>query len=109
MASTAKKKKILFVPKKGMDLMSFLREHRPEMAEALKRPSPKVLIASNLYKLRLDKGWSQKEVAERAKVGFATYQRIEQAQPVANPTLEVLLRLGDALGVELADLLKKEV
>jgi transcriptional regulator with XRE-family HTH domain len=45
---------------------------------------------------------SQRDVCERSGVDIATYSRIEQGH--ASPKLDTLIRIADAIGVELRDL-----
>ena len=53
-----------------------------------------------MYEARFALGLSQIDLAKRAKVGVATYQRIEQCQPSVNPGLDVLERLAGALHLD---------
>jgi transcriptional regulator with XRE-family HTH domain len=53
------------------------------------------MIASRARALRLHRGWTQQEAAERAGVTLATYRRFERTGSIA---LERLLRLAVALG-----------
>ncbi len=53
-------------------------------------------VAANTRRIRLARGLSLRELAERASVSAAQLSLIERA--MANPTLEVLVRLADALG-----------
>ncbi|MDT8437332.1 MAG: helix-turn-helix transcriptional regulator [Gemmatimonadota bacterium] len=56
------------------------------------------VLARRVKVLRLDRGWTQRELAERAGVALATYRRFERTGRIS---LERLLRLAlvlDALG-----------
>jgi len=86
--------------------MERLKKSRPDLFQALKNPSPKSRVGANVMALRYKKGFSQKELADKAKVGFRTLQRIEEAQPTSNPTSDVLEGLALALGVDIVDLYK---
>ena len=57
-----------------------------------------------LKTLREKKGWSQAELARRAKVTDAYIAQLETGVR-SNPSLEILQRLARALGVPLAKLL----
>lgn len=59
-------------------------------------------FARRLESLRLERGLTQRAVAERAKISTNHYQDIAHAH--ANPTVIVLLSLASALGVSLVDL-----
>lgn len=48
---------------------------------------------------------TQQQVAERIEMDRATYNRIEQGH--ASPMLDSLIRIADAIGVPLADLVRK--
>lgn len=72
----------------------------------MKRRNPahtKRQLARNLRRLRLERSWSQDDLADAAKVRQALVSALEVA--TANPTLESLDKIAAALGVEVADLL----
>jgi len=54
-----------------------------------------------IRKLRLEKGWSQEQLAEISGLSVRTIQRIERGQ---NPSLESLKSLAAVFEVEIADL-----
>jgi len=56
------------------------------------------LVGKNLRRLRLEKGWSQEELAFRSKLDRTYVSGVERG--VRNPTVLVLSRLGGALGVK---------
>lgn len=60
-------------------------------------------IAGNARSLRARVGISQEELASLADIDRTYASQIERG--VANPSLEVLVRIAEALGVELHDLL----
>ncbi|MEB2313176.1 MAG: helix-turn-helix transcriptional regulator [Sorangiineae bacterium] len=67
-------------------------------------------LAERVRQLRTQLGMTQAELASRAGVTVETVARIERvlrgrSSANANPSLETLARLSDALGVELAELL----
>jgi len=59
-------------------------------------------VAENVRSLRLARGMSLNELAATSNIGKATLSRIEQAD--ANPTVETLYALADALGVPFGSL-----
>ena len=61
-------------------------------------------LARNLRSIRLEKGFSQERLALDAGVDRTVVSKIERA--VANPSLEILLRLANHLEIEVAELLK---
>ena len=89
-----------FVPKflTEKESMERLKKNRPDLFQALKNPSPKACLGANVMTLRVGKGWSQKHLADQAKVGFRTLQRIEEAQPNSNPTIDVVAGVAKGLG-----------
>lgn len=61
-----------------------------------------MVIGSRIQELRRAAGETQETVAERVNMLTPNYARLEQGR--VNPTVETLLRVADALGVELAEL-----
>jgi transcriptional regulator with XRE-family HTH domain len=55
-------------------------------------------IVEQLKKIRLDKGLTQAEVAQRAEINANTYAKIERGEQT--PPIPMLVRIGDAMGVE---------
>ncbi|WP_244313384.1 helix-turn-helix domain-containing protein [Streptomyces zinciresistens] len=47
---------------------------------------------------------SQRQLCERTGIDVATYSRIENGH--ASPLLDTLIRIADAIGVELAELVR---
>ena len=70
-----------------------------EVAAAQRRLQPKLDLARQVLHLRLENGWTQKELAERAGTKQANISRLENAK--LNPSVEMLQRVADALGAEL--------
>ena len=62
----------------------------------------KAQLAANVVRLRKERGLSQVDLAAHAHVQQKLISKIELAE--ANPTLESLYRIAQALDVELADL-----
>ena len=62
-------------------------------------------IAANVRRLRLRRGLSQAQLAERADLELRQLQRIEQA--VTNFGVVTLVRLAEALGVRPGALLRR--
>jgi transcriptional regulator with XRE-family HTH domain len=63
-------------------------------------------IGQRVRKLRKDRRLSQIVLAELAGVHYNTLKRIERGQ--GNPSVEALVRIAEALGAELTDLLRRE-
>ena len=84
-----------------MDLKEYRRQliQDPEVAAAQRRLQPKLALGRQILHLRLERGWSQKELAERAGTQQANISRLENG--LLNPSVDMLQRVTDALGVEL--------
>ena len=62
------------------------------------------MLAKRVKEFRNQKGWSQQKLAEKTGLSFNTITKIEQG--VGNsPTLKTLLKLADAFGVTLDELM----
>jgi transcriptional regulator with XRE-family HTH domain len=59
-------------------------------------------LAKNMRRIRRDKGWSQEELADRADVHRTYISGVERC--VRNPTITVVGRIADALGVKVGEL-----
>ena len=69
-------------------------------------------LADHVKQLRLEAGLTQAELASRAGVTVETVARLERvlrgrSSANSNPSLETLVRLASALGVEVAELLSE--
>ena len=66
-------------------------------------------LATNLQRLRHERGLSQEDVAYRSGLTRYTYQKYEKGESKpgtpANPTIRTLLAMSQALGVELTEVL----
>lgn len=63
-------------------------------------------FGKNLQKLRIEKGFSTRKFADEAEISASTLGRLEAGE--TNPTLTTLLKLGEALGVDLNRLVLKK-
>ena len=65
------------------------------------------MLAKRVKEFRNQKGWSQQKLAEKTGLSFNTITKIEQG--VGNsPTLKTLLKLADAFGVTLDELVGRK-
>jgi transcriptional regulator with XRE-family HTH domain len=71
----------------------------PEYLEAEARLKPYLDLADEVIELRLERGWTQTELARRAGTQQANISRIENG--LANPTVKLLHKLAEAFGTEL--------
>ena len=69
-------------------------------------PATRLPLAERLKELRASAGLSQREVAERCELSLEFISRIERG--VASPSLDVMMRLCDALGCTPNDLLLRD-
>lgn len=74
-------------------------EQDTEYLAAKKELKPLLDLADDVLRLRLDKGWSQSELARRAGTRQTNISRLESG--LANPTYRFLKKIADALGNEL--------
>jgi len=65
----------------------------------------RVRVGLNLQALRRDRGYSQEELAHRAAMHQTYLSGIERGR--RNPSVLVLARIAEALGVDLQDLTRK--
>lgn len=60
----------------------------------------------NLAKIRKEKGLTQEALARKADISFHTIIKIESGR-IKNPRIETVIKLADALGVNVDWLLRK--
>ncbi len=70
----------------------------------MKTPELKCLLSKNIKKNRQSLGLSQEKLAFLAGIDRTYMSEVERE--LANPTIEVLLKLSNALGISPHDLLK---
>lgn len=83
---------------KGREFLAKLRED-PEFVRAYDELQPEFQIAREIIRHRIERGWTQKELAERAGTAQPNISRLENA--VGKPSVAVLERVAGALGVPL--------
>ncbi len=71
----------------------------PEVAAAQRRLQPRLDLGRQILALRLERGWTQKELAKRAGTKQANISRLENG--LLNPSVEMLQKVAEAFGVEL--------
>lgn len=80
------------------DVLHRLRQD-PEYVAAEAELAPLLAIADAVLRLRLAKGWSQSELARRVGTRQANISKLENG--LANPTVDFLRRVAQALETEL--------
>jgi transcriptional regulator with XRE-family HTH domain len=81
-------------------------EKDQEYLEEKKVLKPVLDLANKILELRLERGWSQSELAKRVGTRQSNISRIESG--LANPTLKFLQRLAKALDADISVQLEKE-
>jgi transcriptional regulator with XRE-family HTH domain len=61
-------------------------------------------VGEQIRRVREHQNLTQHDVCGRSGIDIATYSRIEQGH--ASPLLDTLIRIADAIGVELAELVR---
>jgi HTH-type transcriptional regulator/antitoxin HipB len=77
-----------------------------EYQAAVRELKPIFDLADDILRLRLERGWSQSELARRAGTKQANISRLEAG--LGNPTVRFIQRVARALDVELAVLLRRK-
>ena len=77
-------------------------KRRPAAACRVKNPAGLLAFSERLRFLRKQRGYSQQKLADIANVEQSTIKRIELVQ--LSPTLDLLISLSRALGLEVRDL-----
>jgi ribosome-binding protein aMBF1 (putative translation factor) len=70
----------------------------PRFAKELSQANAEVRLAVMIAKLREERGWSQRKLAEVTGIKQPQIARIEMGRQM--PTIETLWKLADALGAE---------
>ena len=76
------------------------RRQDPEYRKVEKQLKPILDLADNVLRLRMERGWTQAELAKRVGTKQANISRLENG--LANPTFKFLQKLSEVFGVELA-------
>lgn len=62
-------------------------------------------LGNNLKQRRIKSEMSQQELADNANLAKSTIQRIEKGE--LNPTITVILKITEAIGSDICELIKK--
>jgi transcriptional regulator with XRE-family HTH domain len=68
---------------------------------AKRRENQVVLLGRRVRDLRVQKGWTQQELGEKADINYKFLGEIERGQQ--NPSFGILVKIATALGVELSE------
>lgn len=69
----------------------------------------KVAFAKRLRELREEKGWTQKEAAEKCGIVCSTYSAYENKKNTKSPLLDVAVQIAEGYGITLNELCGMEV
>jgi DNA-binding XRE family transcriptional regulator len=86
------------------EAMRRLKRDRPEVFKALKDPDPRVCLAWNVIGNRTGKGFTQRELAEKAGVSLRTVAYIEDYEEQFSPNIKIVQMIAKALGIKFTDL-----
>jgi transcriptional regulator with XRE-family HTH domain len=91
-----------------MSYRDYIRKRRedPEYREAEKQQKPILDLADDIIHLRLERGWTQGELAKRVGTWQANISRLENG--LANPTYRFLKRLSEVFGTDLTVRLRRQ-
>ncbi len=73
-----------------------------EFVDAKKELQPFINLGNNILDLRMRKGWSQKELAEKIGTKQANISKIEAA--ISNPSLKFINKIAKAFDIEVSKL-----
>jgi transcriptional regulator with XRE-family HTH domain len=70
------------------------------------RENKRVLLGNRIRVIRKAKGWTQEALGAKADISYKYVGEIERGQQ--NPSFDTLVKIADALAVELSDLFRFE-
>jgi DNA-binding XRE family transcriptional regulator len=91
---------------RAKDLFAALRNEVPEFVQAERDLGSRLVVAKNVMRLRIQRGYTQRRLADELGVTQPRVAEIEGAR--ANLKLDTLDRLARVLGVETSSLFKVE-
>lgn len=84
---------------KTISLSDLIRQMSPEEQQRVWEHYQYYSLLFKFREAREQKGWSQEELAKKAKINRSTLSKIESG--IQNATLDTLMKLAKALGLEL--------
>ena len=91
---------------RAQDVFASIREEVPELAEVEKGLGSRLVVARNVMRLRIQRGYTQQQLAQELGVKQPRIAQIESAS--ANLQIDTIDRLAAVFGVEPARLLQAE-
>ncbi len=89
---------------RASEVFAAIREEVPGFAQAEKELGSRLVVARNVMRLRIQRGWTQQQLARELGVTQPRIAQIESA--CANVQIDTLDRLAAVFGVEPARLLQ---
>lgn len=89
---------------RAADVFATIREEIPEFAQGEKELGSRLVVAHNVMRMRIRRGWTQQQLARVMGVTQPRIAQIESAS--ANVQIDTLDRLANVFGVEPARLLQ---
>lgn len=89
---------------RAADVFAAIREEVPGVAQAEKELGSRLVVARNVMRLRMQRGWTQQQLARELDVSQPRIAQIESAS--ANLQIDTLDRLAAVFGIEPARLLQ---
>lgn len=89
---------------RAADVFAAIREDVPEFAQAEKELGSRLVVARNVMRMRIQRGWTQQQLARELGVTQPRVAQIESAS--ANVQIDTLDRLAAVFAVEPARLLQ---
>jgi len=83
---------------KARELIARLKKN-PDFVKAYEELEPQYQIAREIIRLRVERGWTQEQLAQKAGTRQANISRLENA--VGTPSVSLLLRVAKALEARL--------
>lgn len=82
----------------------FIDRHKQDILSIMVKSH--ILLGNRIRSLRTAKGWTQQELGSEAEINYKFLGQIERGQQ--NPSLNILLKIADALDVETIELFRLE-
>ncbi len=82
----------------------FIGAQKPDILGFMEKAN--ILLGNRIRSLRTVKGWTQQELGAEADINYKFLGEIERGQQ--NPSFNILLKIAEALGVELTELFRLE-
>lgn len=89
-------------PVRATHFFATIRRETPAIVEKENELGSKLILARNVLRMRVQRGWTQKELAEHAGISQPRIAEIESAR--SNPRVDTLDKIARALNVQVSSL-----